>query len=71
MGVAPPVTGDDGWQAEFDLQGKLLGEAGRRKRVGEEMGLVLGLGGGGGLGSHCDVVVKGAEEGRGVCVCCY
>lgn len=45
MGVAPPVTGDDGWQAEFDLQGKLLGEAGRRKRVGEEMGVGFGVGG--------------------------
>ncbi|KAE8367610.1 hypothetical protein BDV27DRAFT_154761 [Aspergillus caelatus] len=45
VGVAPPppVTGDDGWQAEFDLQGKLLGEAGRRKRVGEEMGVGFGV----------------------------
>ncbi|KAE8380781.1 hypothetical protein BDV26DRAFT_118780 [Aspergillus bertholletiae] len=41
--LAPPVTGGGGWQAEFDLQGKLLGEAGRRKRVGEEMGVGFGL----------------------------
>ncbi|KAE8401450.1 hypothetical protein BDV37DRAFT_285731 [Aspergillus pseudonomiae] len=44
VGVAPPVTGSDGWQTEFDLQSKLLGEAGRRKRVGEEMGVGFGVG---------------------------
>ncbi|KAE8355744.1 hypothetical protein BDV28DRAFT_145802 [Aspergillus coremiiformis] len=38
--VAPPVRGEgDEWQADFDLQGKVLGEVNRRKRVGEEMEL--------------------------------
>ncbi|KAE8392605.1 hypothetical protein BDV23DRAFT_150693 [Aspergillus alliaceus] len=39
VGVASPVMGTegDGWGAEFDLQVKLLGEASRRKKVGEEM----------------------------------